>query len=763
MSKKMIKFGLFLLLLLTNWLPVYADFVISDIQATGNKRISFETIRNYLPIEKGNTLNVKNTQESIKALYKTGFFKSVSFLQMPDKVLLIKVVERPSIAEIKIEGNELIKTEEMEMALETIGVKRGRIFNSTQMDKISLDLKRRYQNQGYYAAEVKIDVTELPRNRVALAIQVEEGEAASIGRITLVGNQAFTDSRLKLQMMLSDTATIGDGNTYAKPKLQSDLETLRSYYMDRGFAEFTIKSSQVSLSLDKTQVYITINMEEGPQYLISKIKFSGETVLQKSELSELLDIQEADVFSRGRVINTMNRLRDRLSEEGYAFVEIDPITDLDKEKHEVSLDFRIEPKDRVYVRRIMINGNTRTHDEVIRREMRQFEAAPYSLSAVKRSSTRINRLGYFQMVNIETKRVSKDQIDLVVNVEEQSTGSFNAGISYSQLDKVGFTAGITERNLLGTGYRMNLSANYTKAQQKLDFVFTNPYFTPEGVSLGGGPYIHRLDSTQLGISDFVVNNRGALLDLSYPLSEISSVSYGVKIDSQELVCDVLFTVCEDFVQKSGSRFDSVKLTMGWTRDTKNAYYFPSEGQVSSLTAEGVTPISGSSMSFYKLYGQQTFFVPISENFTFKLVGNAAYAGSLSKMTEIPFYEHFYAGGIGSVRGYEPNSLGGNYVTATEGSNRPKGGVVKVTSSAAFLFPLPFIEDSSNLRVSLFLDTGGIFANQSSVDASGFRSAYGIGLSWITPVGPLAFSFAHAINPSVEDRPQVFQFSLGVPM
>ena len=737
--------------------------LVMSIQVEGNQRISYETVNSYLPINKGQELTSEKIQGSIQALYKTGFFKDVSLYLKDKDVLVVKVLERPSISDIKIEGNELIKTDDMNQALEALGIKKGRIFNATQMDRIILDLRRRYQNQGYYAADVNIVVDELPRNRVALNIKVEEGKPASIGRITLVGNKTYTDELLKGEMLLSESALMGDSDKYAKPKLQADLETLKSYYMDRGFAEFEVVSSQVSLSLDKTKVFITINLNEGPQYTIENIVFSGNTILPQEELKQLLAIEENNLFNRSAVISSVNAIRDRLSEEGYAFAEVEPLTQLNKEKRTVKIDFRIEPKDRVYVRRILIEGNTRTRDHVIRREMRQFEAAPYSLKAVQRSNTRLNRLGYFKVAKIDTQRISKDEVDLVVKVEEQSTGSFNAGIGYSQIDGMSLTLGVTERNVIGSGNTASFNGRYSASTKSLDLSITNPYFTQDGVSLGGGVYYREIDAAELGVSDYSTNNYGVRLNVGYPLSEFSNVSYGLKLDDQNLICIDTFTACKAYSDVYGTHFGSARLSMGWNYDSKNAFYFPSKGQSTSLTAEIITPIDESKISFYKIYANETVYVPLFNAVSLKMKGDVSYGDGLGDYKGLPFYENFYAGGIGSVRGYEPNSLGPVYDYATQGSSSPVGGRVKLISSAELVFPMPFIEDSSNIRVSLFLDAGNVFTDFNQVKVEEFRASTGLGISWITPVGPLAFSLARALNDQPNDKTQVFQFNLGIPM
>ena len=754
----------FLSLCLFSMMPsVFADeFEIKEIIIEGNKRISFETIRSYLPVEIGDTLKADSTAVSLKQLYQTKFFKDIALYKESGGVLKIVVLERPSIADIIIEGNELIKTEDLETALSSLGMKKGRIFNKNQLEKIVVDLRRQYQNQGYYAAEIEILVEKLARNRVSLKVNVEEGKPAGIGRITLVGNKTYNDERLKSRLLLSDVANFASPDSYAKPKLLSDEETIKSYYMDRGFAEFEHKNSQVSLSLDKTKVFITINFVEGPQYAISEITFSGETIIKQDELKKLQRIFKDDLYSRSRIVATVNRLRDRLSEEGYAFAKIEPVTKLDKEKRKVSIDFRIEPKKRVYVRRILIKGNTRTRDHVIRRELRQLESAPYSLKAVRRSNSRLNRLGFFKKAKIDTKRVADDLVDLVIAIEEQSTGSFNAGVGYSQIDGANFTLGVTERNVLGSGYRANLNASFSKSTKSLDLGVTNPFFTNNGVSLGGGIYFREINAEELGAADYTLNNYGVRFNLGYPISEWSKLSLSVKLDDQNVLCNDSFTVCTSYIDEKGKHFNSVKLSAGWNYDTRNAFYFPSKGQKTSLSAEITTPTS-SDVSFYKVFADESIFLPINKNFTFKMKLGLSYGSGYNGNSKIPFYEHFYAGGIGSVRGYEPNSLGPVYDFSADGSSQASGGSFRAISNAELIFPMPFIEASENLRISLFVDAGNVFKNVDSAKIDDFRTSTGLGISWITPVGPLTFSFARALNAREKDKTQVFQFNLGVPL
>ncbi len=737
-------------------------FTIDKIEVEGTQRIGFETINSYLPVSVGDDISGALVQETVQKLYKTGFFKDVSLYEGEAGVLVIKVVERPSITEVSIEGNELIDTDDFMEALGSLGIQQGRIYNQVQLDRVILDLKRRYQGQGYYAAEIAVAVEELPRNRVNLKVEVEEGSPATIGSINLVGNDTYPDDRLKPLLLLSDKALFGDTDEFSKPKMQADIETIKSYYLDRGFAEFQIRSSQVSLSLDKTKVFITINMTEGPQYTVSDIKFTGDTLISDKELAELQKIKTGDMFSRTQVIQTMNAVRDRLSEEGFAFAEVKPDTIIDKNERTVDIKFDVKPKERVYVRHINIEGNTRTRDYVIRREMRQLESAPYSLKQVRRSTARLNRLGYFTKVDIDTKKVAADQVDLVIKVEEQSTGSFTAGIGLSQLDGVSFNIGVSERNFIGSGNQLDFKVSSSKARKTADIGLTNPYFTPDGVSFGTGFYLSEIDAEELGVSDYTTNNFGLRFSLGYPLSEFSRITYGLKFNQQSLVCSDSFNVCTDYLVNNDKDESTAVLSMGWSYDTKNAFYFPSAGQKFTLSGELVTPIS-SDTSFYKLFMDEKWYYPLTSDFSLSLKLGLAYGDGLGSTEELPFYERFYTGGISSVRGYEPNSLGDNYDYATDGTDRPIGGSSRVVSSAAIVFPVPFIDDSSNVRISVFFDAGNVFAKGQEVDLGELRTSTGVGLSWITPVGPLSFSLAKPLNYTEDDDLQQFQFNLGVPL
>lgn len=740
---------------------VAEDFVISDIQVQGTERIGFETLNTYLPVRVGETLTLGLEQESIRALFQTGFFNDIALFRGDNNELIIQVVERPSIADIVIKGNRLIKTDDLTKALTGLGITQGKIFNPVEMERVILDLRRQYHNQGYYAAQVQISVEDLPRNRVALNIDITEGAPASIERISLVGNNTYSDNRLKGQMLLKEVVVFGSADKYSRPKLQADLETLRSFYLDRGFAEFDINSSQVALSEDLTEVYISVNMTEGPQYRLDQLTFSGSGRIPEAELLELLNLEAGELFSRSRIIAGINAIRDRFSDIGFAFADVDPRIDLNQDEQLATINFVLDEGSHVYVRRIEIEGNTRTRDHVLRREMRQFEKAPYSLQAVRQSTSRLNRLGYFSSVNVDTRRVSDDEVDLVIQVEEQPTGSFTAGIGFSQLDGISFNLGIAEKNLLGSGNELELSINSSVAIQSADIGFTNPYFTKDGVSLSTGVFYSKVNASELNITDYTLDRLGARISVGYPTSELTRLNMGLRIEEVGVNCNTSnFVDCNDFVDDFGKTNAVLSLTGGWRYDSRNSFFFPTEGHSASISAQAAIP-GTSDVTFYKVFLDEAWWTRINDDFTLKLSASLAFGEGYGDLNRLPFYERFFAGGIGSVRGFEPNSLGGFY-TPDEGSNRPRGGDARAITTAELVFPMPLIEDSSNIRLSWFVDGGNIYANLDDVDPSAFRIATGLGFSWITPVGPLAFSFSRPIKTEKGDKTQSFQFSLGVP-
>lgn len=779
------------------------------IEFVGLERVTPETAMSYLSIQDGQKLSPAQVKQVIKSLFATGFFRDVKVYQHNGGIK-IQVVERPSIAQIKLEGSKLIKEDELLQALEVMGIKKGRILNESDLDRIAQDVRQRYQNQGYYATVVEPKLEHLERNRVNVTIKVQEGELARITKINLVGNKAFDESKLVGLFSLSEPTMwswLTDADQYARTKLQADLETLRSYYMDKGYADFRILSSQVSISSDKTRVYVTVNMSEGRQYTVTDVSFSGSNVLSEEKMNSLLKFKTGEIFARNKITDSMNAIKDSLSEQGYAFAEVEPKTQLDKENGTAKLVIDVNPKNRAYVRRIEVKGNSRTRDHVVRREMRQFEAAPYNLSSVRQSQARLKRLGFFKTVDIETQRVGQDQVDLIVKVEEMPTGAITASIGYSQVENMLLGFSVSERNIFGTGNNATFSISSSSARKNYDINVTNPYYTPDGDSLSAGVFWREIDANYLYLAPYSTNTIGGRVIYGIPLSEEDRLNFGVQAERLSLVFqgnglgtydsngvytdssgnvitpgfgDALkeystyglpssaFATDPKLVQQynkfysNGTQFNDISLKTSFVHDTRDEFYFPNKGTYHSSSLSVSTPMGD--LTYYQLDMQQKLYMPITERSNISLTGTIGYGKGYGNLDGygLPFFRRYYAGGIQTVRGYESYSLGNSYVLATDGSSRATGGDFLTVASAALNFRPWFIEDSTNMRLSWFFDGGNVFTEPDKFKADELRLSTGLGFSWITPIGPLTFSYAKPLNPQVTDRTQEFQFTIGVP-
>jgi outer membrane protein insertion porin family len=768
--------------------------VVQQVEFNGLERVTKETALSYISVKEGQSLTAAQVRQVIKSLFATGFFRDVRVVQ-EGGVLKINVIERPSIAEIKLEGSKLIKEEELLQAIEVMGIKKGRILNENDMERIAQDVRMRYQNQGYYATVVEPKVEQLERNRVNLTIKVQEGELARITKINFVGNKAFDDERLTKQLSLSEPTMwswLTDADQYARTKLQADLETLRSYYMDRGYADFRILSSQVSISSDKTRVYVGINVEEGRKYTIESVSFAGNKVLSEDKLNSLLKFKTGEDFARNKIMDSVSAIKDSLSEQGYAFAEVEPKTALDKAKGTVQISLDVAPKNRAYVRRIEVKGNNRTRDHVIRRDMRQFEAAPYNLAAVRQSQARLKRLGFFKSVDIETKRVGNDQVDLIVKVEEMPTGAVTASIGYSQVENMLLGFSLSERNIFGTGNNATFSISSSSARKNYDISVTNPYYTPDGDSLTTGVFWREIDAAYLYLAPYSTNTVGARAMYGIPLSEEDRLNFGVQAERLSLVFQGVTDATtpgfgyalDNFATNSlpvgafatdpalvnqykqfyrnGSQFNDISLKTSFVHDTRDEFYFPNKGMYHSSGLSVSTPAGD--LTYYQLDVQQKFYVPVTERTTISLTGTLGYGKGYGNLDGygLPFFRRYYAGGIQTVRGYESYSLGNKYTLATDGSQRATGGDFLAVASAALNFRPWFIEESSNMRLSWFFDGGNVFSDYDKFKADELRLSSGLGFSWITPIGPLTFSYAKPLNAKDTDRTQEFQFTIGVP-
>nr|WP_257287256.1 outer membrane protein assembly factor BamA [Endozoicomonas sp. SESOKO2] len=749
-------------------------FVVSDIRIDGLQRVSAGTVFNALPIEVGDDIESVQISSAAKSLFRTGYFKDIQMARDGD-VLVVSVIERPSISEIVIKGNKAIKTDDLKQGLSKSGLAEGEIFQQATLEAIRLELERQYVAQGRYGARITADVEAQPRNRVKLTINVKEGKVATIQHINVVGNTVFPQQDVLDLFELKEShwlSFFGSSDKYSREKLSGDLERLRSYYLDRGYINFNIRSTQVSISPDKQSVFITVNIDEGDKYTISDVKLAGDLIIPEEEAKSLLLAKPEQVFSRRVITTTEEILSRRLGNEGYTFANVTGIPTPDHEKKTVSLTFFVDPGKRAYVRRLNFSGNTKTEDEVLRREMRQMEGASANTQKIEQSKVRLERLGFFKSVNIETPPVpgTSDLIDVNYTVEEQPSGSISASVGFSQSDGLLLGGSISQNNFLGTGNKVSVGLNKSDVSQLYNFSFTDPYFTVDGVSRGFNLYHRSYDYSDTDISNYAADTTGANVNFGYPISETQSISMGLGVDATSITTgsetpDYIL----DYLKENGDSFTNIKSTLSWSENELNRGLLPTRGYSQSASVQVTIP--GSDVNFYKLIYRGQYFYPFTGSLTGRISTRIGYIGAYGDTTDIPFFEHFYAGGFGSVRGYKDNSLGPKAKEKNDNDYNAIGGDFVFEGTAEVLFPLPFVKDQRSLRTSLFFDYGNVFDTScpsgdikdcSQPDFGSLRYSVGVGLTWITPLGPLTFSLAKALNPEGEDETQVFAFSLGTP-
>jgi outer membrane protein insertion porin family len=736
------------------------SFVIEDIRVEGLQRISAGTVFNYLPVTVGQTIDTEQNATIIRSLYKTGFFKDVR-LEREGDVLVVFVQERPAIASINISGNESMETEQLLVALKDIGLAEGRVFNRSVLDKIEQEMQRQYFSQGKYGVKLSSTVTPLERNRVGIAIDIAEGEAARIKSINIVGNQAFDEELLLEEFKLSTTGWLSfyfKDDQYSRQKLSGDLESLRSYYLDRGYIDFKINSTQVSITPDKQDIYVTINITEGDVYTISDILLAGELVVPKEDIFPLIHLSRGEVFSRKQVVASSERINDLLGNHGYAFANVNSIPEIDEEKRQVSITFFADPGKRVYVRRVNLKGNSKTRDQVLRREMRQLEAAWFSAEQITRSRERLQRLDFFEDVTVETPAVpgSTDQVDVNVTVDEKPAGSFVAGFGYSQSQGFIFNTNITESNFLGTGKRVTIGFNNSSANTLYQLAYTNPYYTIDGISRGFNLKFRETDFEELDTADYATDTLLAGVNFGVPISEEERLNFTLDLEQTDFKLGSSYSdEVEDFVQDNGNDFLDFKLGASWVSDSRDRYTFATRGGMQSVSVEATLP--GSDLTYYKLtYRHQRFF-PMSKTFTLGLKGDLGYGASYGDTVNLPFYENFFAGGFRTVRGFADNSLG-----PRDSKDDPLGGNLKVAGSAQLLFPAPFKLGEKSLRLSLFGDVGNVYDldGGDGFEPSELRYSTGFAAVWLSPMGILTFSLAQPFNTDSSDDEERFQFNFG---
>lgn len=815
-------------------------FIISDIRVEGVQRISEGTVFNYLPLDVGDLLTAGNTRTAIRELYKTGFFSDIQFGREGD-ILVITLFERPAISSINLDGNKAIKSEELLAALSDIGLSEGEVFDRMQLDRVQQELTRQYFSQGKYSVSVDTRVSELDRNRVRINFDIDEGKTAKIKHINIVGNTVFDEDELR-EAFESDIPNRlifwSKADQYSREKLSGDLEKLRSYYQDRGYVDFSIESTQVSISPDKQDIYITANVREGDVYTISDVQLTGDLVLDEAVMRNLVAIEPDEVFSRRKLEASIENITAILANIGYAFANVTPAPSINRDDKTVGINLFIEPGKRVYVRRVLFIGNNKTKDEVLRREMRQLEGAWFSQAAIDRSKLRMQRLSFFEEVNIETPAVpgSDDQIDVIVTVEERAAGSFSIGLGFSQLQGIIASFSINQDNFLGSGKRVGLALSRSSILTQFDLSYTNPYWTDDGISLGYFLRYREFDQAEANISTFTTSEAAIGLTFGVPITEVDFVRTGLAARQTDINIGSFFReddipdpnspdpsnpdfICNDadmdgicpetYIvpvagdplsqsldlngdgQLSGSerRIDTYQLDASWTRDTRNHFLNPTRGSRQQFGVELALP--GSSREYYKAFYRYSKYFPLTDWLTMNVHGDVGWGDNYDSVESdpitpdtnpelfddnglpirvsgscnpadivlvdngLPFFEHFYGGGVRDVRGFDDNTLG-----PKDRLCRAVGGDLKVSGGLEFAFPTPFLGGRGGTRLALFFDIGQVYQDFDAFEADELRYSTGLSLTWEAPVGPVIINFAIPLNDKEGDRTEELQFSFG---
>jgi outer membrane protein insertion porin family len=789
--------------------PPAADaFVVGDIRIDGLQRISAGAVFTYLPIQRGDRLDSTGAASAIRALYRTGFFEDVRMDRQGD-ILVVTVVERPAINKLTITGNKDIKTEDLQKGLNEIGLAEGRTFDRLALDRVTQELTRQYNDRGKYNVVITPSVNRLDRNRVDVTIVVNEGDAARIRHINLIGNETFEDKQITKGWESAESNWLSwyrRDDRYSREKLSGDLEKLNAYYLDRGYIDFNVDSPQVSISPDKQDIFITAGLTEGEQYTVSSVEVTGETVLPREQIERLVLVQQGQIFSRRLLELSSDSITAALGNIGYAFAQVTPMPEVDREAKTVGIALQVAPGPRVSVRRIQFTGNTRSADEVLRREMRQFEGAWYSQAAIDRSRIRLQRLGYFESVNIQTPEVpgSPDQVDLVVDVKETTSGSFVFGLGYSQLSGLTTSIQLSQSNFLGSGNQVSMQAQRNSYLQRYDFSFVNPYFTDEGMSLGYNLWWREFDNANFNVAQYSSTSGAAQMVMGLPITETDTVSALIGIDSNEIFVFDGGTPkpIVDYIKALDSRtFHTWRTQLGWARDTRNDFFAPTRGTYQRVSTEIALP--GSTVEYYKLNYEISKYWSLSPalvlNTRAELGYGDSYGGAVTRALcytaptpptpdnpdpapppppsdpclpgtspdyietvtadGLPFFENFYAGGVRSIRGFRDNTVGPLADALFEGQRRqPLGGSVKTVGSVELFFPR--LLDTPAARFSAFVDFGNVYRDIDSFDFNEFRVSTGVALLWRAPVGPISISYAYPLRSFDGDETERLQFTFG---
>lgn len=734
------------------------EFIVRDIQVIGLERISTGAVFSNIPVDVGGRFDPRRTDEVVRALYRSGLFEDVA-VGVDRDVLVIRVKERPAIADITFEGNEDIETEKLQDALKAAGIAKGRVFNRSVLEDLERELRQQYFARGKYNVKIDTTVEPLENNRVDIDIKITEGVVSKIKQVNVVGNKSFTDEQVTKDFQSgvpSWWAFWSSADDYSKQKLVGDLETLRSFYLDKGYLNFNIDSTQVTITPDKRDIYIDINLTEGKKYTVSNVKLSGDLIVPEDQLKPLVKVAAGDTFSRARVVETVNAIRDRLGEDGYAFAKVDVVPEVNEEKSAVALNLVLDPGRRVYVRRINFSGNAKTIDEVFRREMRQLEGAWYSTKDVNRSKTRIQRLPFVENVTLEQKRVpgQEDQVDLDITVTERFSGSFSVGAGYSQNQGFLFNMSLHQDNAFGSGKRLALDFNNSQVTRIYSVTYTNPYYTVDGISRGFNAFYRTTDAAEANISAYIADRWGVSVRYGIPLTEFDAFNFSLGYENTEIkTTSNTPQEIHDFLDENGNRYGEYVLNASLVHDTRDRTVFASRGNLQRLQLESSLP--GSDLDYYKLSYRNQFLVPITKRFVFSVMGDVAYGDSYGDTSDLPFFEKYYAGGINSVRGYRSNSLGPRSST-----DDPFGGNFRTLGNMELLFPAPFAPDNPSVRMGAFVDAGNVYRVADDFESRELRASAGLSFEWLSPIGPLVFSYAVPLNDKPGDEKQEFQFSIG---
>jgi len=739
--------------------PVMAEtFRLQDIQIEGLERIEAGTVFTYLPIKVSEELDENNTAYIVRELYKSGFFKDIQ-LRREGNILVVTVQEKPAIASLSFDGNNILDDEQLTEVLTDVGIAQGRVFNRSVLERLENELIQQYFAFGKYSVNIDTQVRELERNRVDVSIHIIEGDSAKIKQVKIVGNTVFEEEDLTddFESGLKPWYKFwGSRDRYEKPKLQGDIETLRSQYLDEGYLKFDVPSTQVSISTNKEDIFITINIDEGEQYTIDDIKLAGNLIFPEEEMRSLIDLSTGDTFSRAKIVNSTQAITRRLGDEGYAFPNINPVPEVDEETKKVDLTFFVDPGKRVYVRRINFTGHKTTRDEVYRRELRQMESGWYSQKNIETSRRRIQRLSYVDSVEIETQRIPgvDDFVDIDIAVEERLAGSLNIGAGFSDSQGIVASTSVSQENFLGTGKSVSFNINTSTVNTVYGVNYVNPYHTIDGVSRGFGFNYVSTEADEADLSDFDSDQFLVSVNYGIPLTEVDRIGATVQLRTTEITTNSS-TPLEvlEFIQENGNDYLNLSINTSLSHSTLNRSLFPNKGNRQSFSTEITTP--GSDLEYYKLTYENAFYFALGETFTLSLGSEIGYGDQYGDTTDLPFYEKFRAGGFDSVRGYESNTLG-----PRDSRGDSFGGNLLTTARSQILFPPPFLENKNRARLALFVDAGNVFGEFSDFDSGDIRGSYGLGVNWVTALGGVSAAISSPFNDQAGDDTEAFQFNLG---